>query len=166
MGEQQHSQQRASGPDRVVSLPQEKPTRVGSVRQKGEKKPNRVSMLLERLTPKASSARSSSENSDDFVVSEPTQFLHRAHGETGLSTLLTPEEHGTNPPQLEKQPNQIAMRRAIALFSFSAEMENEISLEAGELVMCFVEQEDEEWWKGVNTKKQWGWFPKNILLLQ
>jgi hypothetical protein len=154
----------------VTRLPEEKGSRSNSLRQKekGEKKQNRVSMLLDRLAPRSSSSLSSrsSSEADDFVISEPTKFQHRAHGETGLSTLVT---HGEDPPPAKvviQPPEQPVLKRAIALYPFTAAFENEISLEAGELVLYFAEQDDPDWWKGANTKHQFGWFPRNLILLQ
>jgi hypothetical protein len=136
-------------------------SKPNSVRMKGEKKQNRVSQLLERLhvAPRGSSSRSSAET-DELVVSGPIQFQHRAHGETGLVKLVHPSDD-----EEEKAQQQTAMKRGTALWPFVAKFENEISLEAGELVVCFVVQEDEDWWKGMNTKKEWGWFPKNLIHL-
>lgn len=151
-GEPSTAAQRVSG--------EESKSRSSSVRLKGEKKQNRVSLLLERLNPRSSvlaSARNAGESSEDFVISEPSSFAHRAHGETGLAALL----HSPG----AASASEVQLRRAFALYSFTPKFENEISLEAGELVLCFVDQEEDDWWKGVNTKKQWGWFPRNLIHL-
>ena len=115
-----------------------------------DKKNSRMSSLLERLTPR----RSGGGGEEELVVSAPSDFAHRAHGEPGLAQLLDPKEAAEE---------AVCNVRAVALWPFVAAMSGEISLVAGETVMLRERQDDADWWLGTNSRGELGWFPANLV---
>ncbi len=121
---------------------------IGSHMRK-ERKQNRMSQLLDRLTPRRSN------DTEELVISGPSSFEHRGHGEEGLAQLRGEPEEGTGRVECSV--------RAVALWSFAAAVAGEISLKAGEEIMLRDRQDEADWWLGLNKAGELGWIPANII---
>ena len=140
----------AKNPATQSSSPPESPPL--SPKRKSIRRPNRASMLLQKFRHKG-------EEEDDLVLSGPTGFAHRAHGEAGLSSCLI------NTSEKEKQEQLL---RAVALYIFSAELSSELALEEGRELFVIATQDaaDPDWWFGCSGDgAQWGFFPRNRVIL-
>ena len=115
-----------------------------------DRKQNRASQLFHKL-------RSKNDDPEELVLSAPTGFARRAHGEAGLACLVDSTD----------QDKQEQLLEAVALYSFQAKFDGELSLTQGDEIFVTEHQDgdDADWWYGVNMQGRWGYFPANRVQL-
>ncbi|KAK0420269.1 hypothetical protein QR680_014593 [Steinernema hermaphroditum] len=97
---------------------------------------------------------------------EPAK-THEVVSPAGNSYSLPPEDPVSEPPAATPvcyYPSQVDGTRAIALWDYQAEEDNEISFEPDE-VITEIEMIDEGWWRGRGPNGNYGLFPANYVKL-
>lgn len=98
------------------------------------------------------------EEPEFFRPSEPAETLPTA----SLSRVVPREEDLTDEPS--PSHGAVGGQRAVVLYDYTADEENEINLVEGQVV-TEIDMVDEDWWRGTNALGATGLFPSNYVEL-
>ncbi|KAF8250497.1 hypothetical protein K440DRAFT_640065 [Wilcoxina mikolae CBS 423.85] len=99
---------------------------------------------------------------DEVLVTKPEEPAAAIPTES-LSRVVPREEDLTDAAPVHGAPGGTGLR-AIVLYDYTADEENEINLVDGQVVTD-IDMVDEDWWRGINAQGQEGLFPSNYVEL-
>jgi len=100
---------------------------------------------------------------DDTLVTKPEEPA-AAIPVASLSNIVPKESELTDDAPVRPSGGITGDQRAVVLYDYTADEENEINLVEGQVVTN-IDMVDDDWWRGINALGQEGLFPSNYVEL-